>query len=40
VGVLAQLALRGEVKTETVAEAIRRYEIEPDLPDPWSLAVS
>jgi pyruvate dehydrogenase E1 component len=40
VGVLSQLALRGEVKPETVADAIRRYDIDPDLPDPWSLEVS
>ena len=40
VGVLAQLALRGEVKSEVVADAVRRYDIDPDLPDPWSLAVS
>jgi pyruvate dehydrogenase E1 component len=35
VGVLAQLALRGEVKTEVVAEALRRYEIDTELPVPW-----
>jgi pyruvate dehydrogenase E1 component len=40
VGVLAQLAMRGEVKPETVADAIRRYDIDTELPDPWSLAVS
>jgi pyruvate dehydrogenase E1 component len=36
VGVLSQLALRGEVKPETVAEAIRRYDIDPDTPDSWN----
>jgi pyruvate dehydrogenase E1 component len=35
VGVLSQLALRGEVKTEVVAEALRRYEVDTELPDPW-----
>jgi pyruvate dehydrogenase E1 component len=35
VAVLSQLALRGDVKPETVADAIRRYDIAPDTPDPW-----
>ncbi|MFN0027298.1 MAG: pyruvate dehydrogenase (acetyl-transferring), homodimeric type [Acidimicrobiales bacterium] len=35
VAVLSQLALRGEVKPEAVADAIRRYDINPDLADPW-----
>ena len=35
VGVLSQLALRGEVKSEVVADALRRYEIDTELPDPW-----
>ncbi len=28
VGTLAALARRGEVKTETVAEAVKRYQID------------
>ncbi|MCC6435185.1 MAG: pyruvate dehydrogenase (acetyl-transferring), homodimeric type [Acidimicrobiales bacterium] len=35
VAVLSQLALRGEVKPEAVADAIARYGIDPDKPDPW-----
>jgi pyruvate dehydrogenase E1 component len=35
VAVLAQLAEMGEVKPETVAEAIARFGIEPDLAPPW-----
>ena len=34
VAVLDGLAALGDVKAETVAEAIRRYEIDPDRPDP------
>ena len=34
VAVLDGLAQTGDVKAETVAEAIRRYEIDPDGPDP------
>ena len=35
VATLSQLALRGELKPEAVADAIRRYGINPDLADPW-----
>jgi pyruvate dehydrogenase E1 component len=35
VAVLSSLALRGDVKPETVADAIRRYDIDPDSADPW-----
>ena len=34
VAVLSALAQAGEVKPEVVADAIRRYEIDPDTPDP------
>ncbi len=34
VGVLDGLAQAGDVKGEAVEDAIRRYEIDPDLPDP------
>ena len=34
VGVLDGLAQTGDVKAETVAEAIERYEIDADAPDP------
>jgi pyruvate dehydrogenase E1 component len=39
VGVLSQLALRGEVKPETVAEAIRRYDIDPQVAESWNSKV-
>jgi pyruvate dehydrogenase E1 component len=35
VAVLSQLALRGDVKPEAVADAIRRYDIDADTADPW-----
>jgi pyruvate dehydrogenase E1 component len=35
VAVLSQLAARGEVKPEAVAEAISRFDIDTELPDPW-----
>ena len=34
VAVLSGLAQLGDVKGETVAEAIRRYELDPDTVDP------
>jgi pyruvate dehydrogenase E1 component len=34
VGVLSQLAAQGEVKPEVVADAIARYDIDPDAPGP------
>jgi pyruvate dehydrogenase E1 component len=34
VGVLDGLAQTGDMKAETVAEAIERYEIDADAPDP------
>jgi pyruvate dehydrogenase E1 component len=34
VAVLEALARQGDVKTEQVAEAIRRYDLDPDRPDP------
>jgi pyruvate dehydrogenase E1 component len=34
VGVLDALAQQGDVKGETVDEAIRRYELDPDATDP------
>jgi pyruvate dehydrogenase E1 component len=36
VAVLHGLAAEGSVPPETVAEAIRRYGIDPDSVDPWS----
>jgi pyruvate dehydrogenase E1 component len=39
VGVLSQLALRGEVKPETVAEAIGRYDIDPEVAESWNSKV-
>jgi pyruvate dehydrogenase E1 component len=36
VAVLAALAAAGEVKDEVVADAIARYDIDPDAPDPSS----
>ena len=38
VAVLARLAAVGDVKSETVADAMRRYQIDADLPDPWDAA--
>ncbi len=35
VAVLSQLAARGELKPEVVADAIVRYGIDTELPDPW-----
>ena len=35
VAVLSQLAARGELKPEVVADAIARYGIDTELPDPW-----
>ncbi len=37
VATLYALALAGEIGPETVAAAIRRYSIDPELPDPWAL---
>jgi pyruvate dehydrogenase E1 component len=34
VGVLSGLAQTGDVKGEVVAEAIRRYDLDPERPDP------
>ncbi len=34
--VLSGLAERGELKREAVAEAIRRYDVDPEAPDPWT----
>jgi pyruvate dehydrogenase complex dehydrogenase (E1) component len=34
VGVLQGLARTGDLKPETVADAIRRYEIDPERVDP------
>jgi len=36
VAVLHGLAAEGSVPPGTVAEAIRRYGIDPDSADPWS----
>jgi pyruvate dehydrogenase E1 component len=36
VAVLSALAAEGEIKPEVVAEAIRHYDIDPDLTDPWA----
>ena len=36
VAVLSSLADMGEVKPEAVADAIKRYEIDPDRPSPLS----
>ncbi|MDY7106296.1 MAG: pyruvate dehydrogenase (acetyl-transferring), homodimeric type [Actinomycetota bacterium] len=36
VGVLSMLAARDEIKPEVVAEAIERYGIDTELPEPWS----
>jgi pyruvate dehydrogenase complex dehydrogenase (E1) component len=35
--VLAGLAQRGDLKGEVVAEAIRRYEIDPEAVDPLTI---
>jgi pyruvate dehydrogenase E1 component len=40
VGVLSQLALRGEIKPEIVVDAIRRYDIATDLPEPWVVDIA
>jgi len=37
VAVLDALARQGDLKTENVAEAIRRYDLDPDRPDPATL---
>ncbi|MFZ0665941.1 MAG: pyruvate dehydrogenase (acetyl-transferring), homodimeric type [Acidimicrobiales bacterium] len=37
VAVLSALAEDGEAKTDEVIDAIRRYELETDSPDPWLL---
>ncbi|HEY6319832.1 MAG TPA: hypothetical protein VI462_18325, partial [Acidimicrobiia bacterium] len=34
VAVLEALARQGDLKGEQVAEAIRRYDLDPDRPDP------
>jgi pyruvate dehydrogenase E1 component len=34
VAVLDALARQGDIKGEQVAEAIRRYDVDPDRPDP------
>ena len=36
VGVLSQLASRGEIPFDDVAKAIADHDIDPDLADPWS----
>jgi pyruvate dehydrogenase E1 component len=37
VAALASLAADGAVPAETVADALRRYEIDPDKPAPWTV---
>jgi pyruvate dehydrogenase E1 component len=34
VAVLSALSRQGDVKAEVVADALRRYDIDPDAPDP------
>ena len=34
IAVLDALARQGDLKGEQVAEAIRRYDVDPDRPDP------
>ncbi len=36
VGVLSSLAEQGHIEPPIVAEAIKRYELDPDAPDPWN----
>ena len=36
VAVLSALAETGDAKSDEVADAISRYEIDPDSADPWS----
>jgi len=37
VAALASLAAQGAVTATTVADAIRRYGIDPEAPPPWTL---